>query len=235
MGRRTPSSCDHQEAGLKRGPWTPEEDKLLIDYVQKNGHGRWRRLSKLAGLNRCGKSCRLRWNNYLRPDIKRGPFTDEEEKLIIHLHSILGNKWSSIATKLPGRTDNEIKNYWNTHLRKKLLKMGIDPVTHRPRTDLINILSAGLPNLLAAVNLGTTAAMPTLTVAAHINKLYADAAKLQLLLSAITAAATPGVDITALLAAITMSSESAASSPALTNTKEPAAPAITSTAFLCRH
>ncbi|KAK3131421.1 hypothetical protein QOZ80_6AG0506260 [Eleusine coracana subsp. coracana] len=181
MGRRSPSSCD-QEAGLKKGPWTPEEDKLLIDYVQKNGHGRWRRLSKLAGLNRCGKSCRLRWNNYLRSDIKRGPFTDEEEKLIIHLHSILGNKWSSIATKLPGRTDNEIKNYWNTHLRKKLLNMGIDPVTHRPRTDLINILSAGLPNLLAAVNL--------------------DIIKLQLLLSAITAAATPGVDITALLAAV---------------------------------
>ncbi|GJN29901.1 hypothetical protein PR202_gb18164 [Eleusine coracana subsp. coracana] len=164
------------------------------------------------------------------------PSNGEEDTVVLRPSgSRLEEGWSSIATKLPGRTDNEIKNYWNTHLRKKLLKMGIDPVTHRPRTDLINILSAGLPNLLAAVNLGTTAAMPTLTVAAHINKLYADAAKLQLLLSAITAAATPGVDITALLAAITMSSESAASSPALTNTKEPAAPAITSTAFLCRH
>jgi transcription factor MYB, plant len=90
MGR---SPCCHQEAAvIKKGPWTPEEDKLLVDYIQKNGHGSWRRLPKLAGLNRCGKSCRLRWTNYLRPDIKRGQFTDEEEKVIIDLHAILGNK-----------------------------------------------------------------------------------------------------------------------------------------------
>ncbi|KAL6606494.1 hypothetical protein ACP70R_042147 [Stipagrostis hirtigluma subsp. patula] len=200
MGR---SPCCDQEAGVKKGPWTPEEDKLLVDYIQKHGHGSWRRLPKLAGLNRCGKSCRLRWTNYLRPDIKRGRFTDDEEKLIIHLHSILGNKWSSIATKLPGRTDNEIKNYWNTHLRKKLLSMGIDPVTHRPRTDL-NLL-AGLPNLLAAANLGGP-----LAAAAHttwdINalKLQADAAKFQLLqglVRALATAAAPSVDLMALLAA----------------------------------
>jgi transcription factor MYB, plant len=84
--------CDH-EVGVKKGPWTPEEDKLLKDYIQKNGHGSWRQLPKSAGLNRCGKSCRLRWTNYLRPDIKRGCFTEEEEKLIIHLHSVLGNKY----------------------------------------------------------------------------------------------------------------------------------------------
>ncbi|XP_009385722.2 transcription factor MYB41 [Musa acuminata AAA Group] len=147
MGRSP--CCD--EVGLKRGPWTPEEDKKLRDYVQKNGHGSWRRLPKLAGLNRCGKSCRLRWINYLRPDIKRGNFTEEEESLIIDLHSLHGNKWSTIAASLPGRTDNEIKNYWNTHLRKKLLRMGIDPVTHQPRTDL-RVLP-GLPELLAAANL----------------------------------------------------------------------------------
>ncbi|URD98351.1 hypothetical protein MUK42_30877 [Musa troglodytarum] len=147
MGRSP--CCD--EVGLKRGPWTPEEDKKLRDYVQKNGHGSWRRLPKLAGLNRCGKSCRLRWINYLRPDIKRGNFTEEEESLIIDLHSLHGNKWSTIAASLPGRTDNEIKNYWNTHLRKKLLRMGIDPVTHQPRTDL-RVLP-GLPELLTAANL----------------------------------------------------------------------------------
>lgn len=81
------------ENGLKKGPWTPEEDQLLIDYIKKHSHGNWRALPNCAGLNRCGKSCRLRWNNYLRPDIKRGKFSDEEEGLIINLHSVLGNKY----------------------------------------------------------------------------------------------------------------------------------------------
>ncbi|XP_020677472.1 transcription factor MYB92-like [Dendrobium catenatum] len=142
------SPC-REETGLKKGPWTPEEDQKLIDYIQKQGsHGSWRHLPRIAGLNRCGKSCRLRWTNYLRPDIKRGKFSEEEEKLIINLHSMLGNKWSLISTKLPGRTDNEIKNYWNTHLKKKLLLMGIDPVTHRRRTDLE--LLANFPKLLSS-------------------------------------------------------------------------------------
>ena len=89
MGR----SSSSDENGLKKGPWTPEEDQKLIDYIERNGHGSWRALPSLAGLNRCGKSCRLRWTNYLRPDIKRGNFTEDEEKLIIHLHSHLGNKY----------------------------------------------------------------------------------------------------------------------------------------------
>ncbi|XVF40610.1 hypothetical protein PTKIN_Ptkin01aG0127800 [Pterospermum kingtungense] len=130
-----------EKKGLKKGPWTPEEDQKLIDYIQKHGYGNWRILPKNAGLQRCGKSCRLRWTNYLRPDIKRGRFSFEEEEAIIQLHSILGNKWSAIAARLPGRTDNEIKNYWNTHIRKRLLRMGIDPVTHSPRLDLLDLSS----------------------------------------------------------------------------------------------
>ncbi|KAE7995561.1 hypothetical protein FH972_000341 [Carpinus fangiana] len=130
-----------EKNGLKKGPWTPEEDTKLIDYIQEHGYGNWRTLPKNAGLQRCGKSCRLRWTNYLRPDIKRGRFSFEEEETIIQLHSILGNKWSAIAARLPGRTDNEIKNYWNTHIRKRLLRMGIDPVTHSPRLDLLDISS----------------------------------------------------------------------------------------------
>ncbi|KAL1560155.1 transcription factor MYB102-like protein [Salvia divinorum] len=135
MGRAP--CCDKN--GLKKGPWTPEEDQKLMDYIHKNGYGNWRSLPKNAGLQRCGKSCRLRWTNYLRPDIKRGRFSFEEEETIIILHSILGNKWSAIAGRLPGRTDNEIKNYWNTHIRKRLLRMGIDPVTHSPRLDLLDL------------------------------------------------------------------------------------------------
>ncbi|KAL6838859.1 hypothetical protein ACP4OV_031295 [Aristida adscensionis] len=130
MGR---SPCCCHEAGVKKGPWTEEEDRALVEHIQRHGGhvGSWRHLPKAAGLNRCGKSCRLRWTNYLRPDIKRGNFTDDEERLILRLHADLGNKWSTIATYLEGRTDNEIKNYWNTHIRKKLLRMGIDPATHQ--------------------------------------------------------------------------------------------------------
>ncbi|XP_004228932.1 transcription repressor MYB5-like [Solanum lycopersicum] len=118
--------------GLKRGPWTPEEDELLMNYVSKEGEGRWRTLPKKAGLFRCGKSCRLRWMNYLRPSVKRGHILPEEEDLILRLHRLLGNRWSLIAGRIPGRTDNEIKNYWNTHLSKKLINQGIDPRTHKP-------------------------------------------------------------------------------------------------------
>ncbi|XP_061944790.1 transcription factor MYB41-like isoform X2 [Populus nigra] len=148
--------CDKN--GLKKGPWTPEEDHKLVSFIQLHGPGNWRSLPKNAGLQRCGKSCRLRWTNYLRPDIKRGRFSFEEEETIIQLHSILGNKWSAIAARLPGRTDNEIKNYWNTHIRKRLLRDGIDPVTHAPRLDLLDlssIISSALCNPSTLLNLST--------------------------------------------------------------------------------
>ncbi|KAF7803002.1 transcription factor MYB16-like [Senna tora] len=133
MGRSP--CCD--KVGLKKGPWTPEEDQKLLAYIEEHGHGSWRALPAKAGLQRCGKSCRLRWTNYLRPDIKRGKFSLQEEQTIIQLHALLGNRWSAIATHLPKRTDNEIKNYWNTHLKKRLAKMGIDPVTHKPKNDAL--------------------------------------------------------------------------------------------------
>ncbi|KAK6945423.1 SANT/Myb domain, partial [Dillenia turbinata] len=117
---------------LKRGPWTAEEDEILANYINKEGEGRWRTLPKRAGLLRCGKSCRLRWMNYLRPSVKRGKIAPDEEDLILRLHRLLGNRWSLIAGRIPGRTDNEIKNYWNTHLSKKLISQGIDPKTHKP-------------------------------------------------------------------------------------------------------
>lgn len=140
-----------EKVGLKKGPWTPEEDQKLVSYINDNGHGSWRALPKKAGLLRCGKSCRLRWTNYLRPDIKRGEFCLSEEQTIIQLHALLGNRWSAIASYLPKRTDNEIKNYWNTHLKKKLLKMGIDPSTHKPKVDnalMSNNTNINSPSLL---------------------------------------------------------------------------------------
>lgn len=139
MGRSP--CCD--KVGLKKGPWTPEEDQKLLAYIEEHGHGSWRALPTKAGLQRCGKSCRLRWTNYLRPDIKRGKFSIQEEQTIIQLHALLGNRWSAIATHLPKRTDNEIKNYWNTHLKKRLAKMGIDPVTHKPKSDALVLSSDG--------------------------------------------------------------------------------------------
>ncbi|KAI4316475.1 hypothetical protein L6164_024453 [Bauhinia variegata] len=105
--------------GARRGAWTAEEDKILSDYINKHGEGKWRNVPKQTGLRRCGKACRLRWFNYLRPDIKRGNITPDEVDLIIRLHKLLGNRWSLIAGRLPGRTDNEIKNYWNTNLAKR--------------------------------------------------------------------------------------------------------------------
>nr|AAC83591.1 putative transcription factor [Arabidopsis thaliana] len=128
MGRQP--CCD--KVGLKKGPWTAEEDRKLINFILTNGQCCWRAVPKLSGLLRCGKSCRLRWTNYLRPDLKRGLLSDYEEKMVIDLHSQLGNRWSKIASHLPGRTDNEIKNHWNTHIKTKLRKMGIDLLTHKP-------------------------------------------------------------------------------------------------------
>ncbi|XP_062208930.1 transcription factor MYB1-like [Phragmites australis] len=116
MGRKP---CCPKE-GLNRGAWTAMEDDILVSYIEKHGEGKWGSLPKRAGLKRCGKSCRLRWLNYLRPGIKRGNISDDEEELIIRLHRLLGNRWSLIAGRLPGRTDNEIKNYWNTTLCKKM-------------------------------------------------------------------------------------------------------------------
>ncbi|XP_004239398.1 transcription factor MYB3 [Solanum lycopersicum] len=122
--------CDNKEE-MHKGAWSKQEDQKLIDYITKHGEGCWRNLPKAAGLLRCGKSCRLRWMNYLNPNLKRGNFSEDEDDLIIKLHALLGNRWSLIAGRLPGRTDNEVKNYWNSHLTRKLIKMGIDPKNHR--------------------------------------------------------------------------------------------------------
>lgn len=142
MGRN--SSLHKQKH--KKGLWCPEEDEKLKSYIANHGSGRWKEVPKRAGLQRCGKSCRLRWINYLRPDLKRGTFSPLEQKIIIDLQAILGNKWSQIAKQLPGRTDNEIKNYWNSYLKKRsmffdkphgneLSKESKDSTSHKKHVD----------------------------------------------------------------------------------------------------
>ncbi|KAI5065822.1 hypothetical protein GOP47_0018446 [Adiantum capillus-veneris] len=149
MGRH--ACCQKQK--LRKGLWSPEEDEKLIRHITRHGHGCWSSVPKQAGLMRCGKSCRLRWINYLRPDLKRGTFSAMEEKLIIELHALLGNRWSQIASHLPGRTDNEIKNFWNSCIKKKLKQAGIDPVTHQPIVTDANL--EGGDGLVSGSNAGS--------------------------------------------------------------------------------
>lgn len=85
---------------LKKGPWTAAEDAVLLEYVKRQGEGNWNAVQKNTSLQRCGKSCRLRWANHLRPFLKKGPFTPEEEKTIIDLHAKIGNKWARMAAQV---------------------------------------------------------------------------------------------------------------------------------------
>ncbi|KAL2933443.1 Transcription factor MYB27 [Bienertia sinuspersici] len=107
------------EENLRKGPWYEEEDERLKAFVAVLGARRWDSVARISGLMRSGKSCRLRWLNYLRPYLKHGAMTPQEEQIILGLHERWGNKWAKIARRLPGRTDNEVKNYWRTYLRKK--------------------------------------------------------------------------------------------------------------------
>ncbi|XP_073022733.1 transcription factor GAMYB-like isoform X5 [Primulina eburnea] len=109
---------DTSQRDSKKG-WTKAEDKILEDYLQEHGEGNWGLVPENTGLTRSGKSCRSRWVNFLRPNLKKEAFSVHEERQIAELHRLLGNKWARIAAELPGRTDSEIKNYWNTRLKRQ--------------------------------------------------------------------------------------------------------------------
>ncbi|KAG2335152.1 hypothetical protein Bca52824_006332 [Brassica carinata] len=171
MGRRP--CCE--KIGLKRGPWTIEEDHRLMNFILNNGIHCWRIVPKLAGLLRCGKSCRLRWINYLRPDLKRGGFTDAEEERIMELHSQLGNRWSKIASHFSGRTDNEIKNHWNTKIKKKMKHLGLDPATHEPMNNITDQTESNQitkPNMCSTTKEGEETKEQTLKDKVDIGSLF---------------------------------------------------------------
>ncbi|MQM03568.1 hypothetical protein Taro_036352, partial [Colocasia esculenta] len=167
MGRKP--CCE--KFGLKRGPWTVDEDQKLINFILNHGIQCWRLVPQLAGLMRCGKSCRLRWTNYLRPDLKKGALSEAEEDQIIQLHARLGNRLLMFFFPLI-HVDNFQplnQNHWNTRIKKRLRLLGVDPATHKPITQ--SDLSAGGPATEAEASeeqaLKTSDVPPSINTTSH--------------------------------------------------------------------
>ncbi|KAI4301543.1 hypothetical protein L6164_034811 [Bauhinia variegata] len=157
-----------EEMVIKKGPWTEEEDSLLFNYITAHGEGHWNSVARFAGLKRTGKSCRLRWLNYLRPNVRRGNITLQEQLLILDLHCRWGNRWSKIAQYLPGRTDNEIKNYWRTRVVKQAKQLKCDVNSKQFRDALRFVWMPRLIERIQASSQSDSNTNPTFFASPHV-------------------------------------------------------------------
>ncbi|KDP28297.1 hypothetical protein JCGZ_14068 [Jatropha curcas] len=164
---------NEEDTDIRKGPWTVEEDAILAEYVNIHGEGRWNAAARCAGLKRTGKSCRLRWLNYLRPDVRRGNITLQEQLLILELHSRWGNRWSKIAQYLPGRTDNEIKNYWRTRVQKQAKQLKCD-VNSKQFRDAMRYI--WIPRLIERIRAASESspAQPTVSINSNYDEIISN-------------------------------------------------------------